>query len=110
VIVAGSLLSMFDNFVEVTLEDNIPQVRTDCVSNFYTFLSSSKLARINVCRAIVITTLSDFEPRGERVLIFKNRCFISLVDFYKTQQIRHKIYIKVIRGKGYVASFCFIVH
>lgn len=26
VIVAGSLLSMFDNFVEVTLEDNIPQV------------------------------------------------------------------------------------
>ncbi len=27
VIVAGSLLTMFDNFVEVTLEDNIPQVR-----------------------------------------------------------------------------------
>lgn len=29
VIVAGSLLSMFDNFIEVTLEDNIPQVRSD---------------------------------------------------------------------------------
>lgn len=29
VIVAGSLLSMFDNFVEVTLEENIPQVRSD---------------------------------------------------------------------------------
>ncbi|XP_064620133.1 nuclear cap-binding protein subunit 1-like [Lineus longissimus] len=29
VIVAGSLLAMFDNFVEVTLEDNIPQVRSD---------------------------------------------------------------------------------
>ena len=26
VIVAGSLLAMFDNFIEVTLEDNIPQV------------------------------------------------------------------------------------
>jgi len=26
VIVAGSLLALFDNFVEVTLEDNIPQV------------------------------------------------------------------------------------
>ena len=26
VIVAASLLAMFDNFVEVTLEDNIPQV------------------------------------------------------------------------------------
>ncbi|XP_060574912.1 nuclear cap-binding protein subunit 1-like isoform X1 [Ruditapes philippinarum] len=29
VIVAGSLLAMFDNFIEVTLEDNIPQVRSD---------------------------------------------------------------------------------
>ncbi|ELT97533.1 hypothetical protein CAPTEDRAFT_202900 [Capitella teleta] len=29
VIIAGSLLSMFDNFVEVTLEDNIPQSRSD---------------------------------------------------------------------------------
>ncbi|WAR00785.1 NCBP1-like protein [Mya arenaria] len=29
VIVAGSLLALFDNFVEVTLEDNIPQVRSD---------------------------------------------------------------------------------
>ncbi|KAH3741507.1 nuclear cap-binding protein subunit 1-like [Dreissena polymorpha] len=29
VIAAGSLLAMFDNFVEVTLEDNIPQVRSD---------------------------------------------------------------------------------
>ncbi|XP_013421265.1 nuclear cap-binding protein subunit 1-like [Lingula anatina] len=29
VIVASSLLAMFDNFVEVTLEDNIPQVRSD---------------------------------------------------------------------------------
>ena len=28
VIVAASLLAMFDNFVEVTLEDNIPQVST----------------------------------------------------------------------------------
>ena len=27
VIVAGSLLAMFDNFIEVTLEDNIPQVK-----------------------------------------------------------------------------------
>ena len=26
VIVAGSLLAMFDNFIEVSLEDNIPQV------------------------------------------------------------------------------------
>jgi len=26
VIVAGSLVAMFDNFIEVTLEDNIPQV------------------------------------------------------------------------------------
>lgn len=30
VIVAGSVLAMYDNFVEVTLEDNIPQVRSDC--------------------------------------------------------------------------------
>ncbi|XP_033749402.1 nuclear cap-binding protein subunit 1-like [Pecten maximus] len=29
VVVAGSLLAMFDNFIEVTLEDNIPQVRSD---------------------------------------------------------------------------------
>lgn len=29
VIVAGSLLALFDNFIEVTLEDNIPQVRSD---------------------------------------------------------------------------------
>ncbi|KAK3584715.1 hypothetical protein CHS0354_036492 [Potamilus streckersoni] len=29
VIVAGSLLAMFDNFIEVTLEDSIPQVRSD---------------------------------------------------------------------------------
>lgn len=30
VIVAASLLAMFDNFVEVTLEDNIPQVDLQC--------------------------------------------------------------------------------
>ncbi|XP_046556398.1 nuclear cap-binding protein subunit 1-like [Haliotis rubra] len=29
VLVSGSLLQMFDNFIEVTLEDNIPQVRSD---------------------------------------------------------------------------------
>lgn len=29
VILVGSLLSMFDNFVEVTWEDNIPQTRSD---------------------------------------------------------------------------------
>ncbi|KAK7116077.1 nuclear cap-binding protein subunit 1-like [Littorina saxatilis] len=29
VLVAASVLQMFDNFVEVTLEDNIPQVRSD---------------------------------------------------------------------------------
>ncbi|XP_029633354.1 nuclear cap-binding protein subunit 1 [Octopus sinensis] len=39
VIVAGSLLSMFDNFVEVTLEDNIPQVRSD----FYVYAVLSSL-------------------------------------------------------------------
>ncbi|GAB1600356.1 nuclear cap-binding protein subunit 1-like [Argonauta hians] len=39
VIAAGSLLSMFDNFVEVTLEDNIPQVRSD----FYVFTVLSSL-------------------------------------------------------------------
>lgn len=31
VIVAGSLLSMFDNFIEVTLEDNIPQVNEQAI-------------------------------------------------------------------------------
>lgn len=31
VIVAGSLLSMFDNFIEVTLEDNIPQVNEQVI-------------------------------------------------------------------------------
>ncbi|XP_074649967.1 nuclear cap-binding protein subunit 1-like [Tubulanus polymorphus] len=38
VIVAGSLLAMFDNFIEVALEDNIPQVRSDWY--VYTVLSA----------------------------------------------------------------------
>ncbi|XP_064607939.1 nuclear cap-binding protein subunit 1-like [Liolophura sinensis] len=39
VIVAGSLLALFDNFVEVTLEDSIPQVRSD----WYTYAVLSAL-------------------------------------------------------------------
>lgn len=37
VIVAASLLAMFDNFVEVTLEDNIPQVFHVKVANVLQF-------------------------------------------------------------------------
>ncbi|CAG2189179.1 CBP80 [Mytilus edulis] len=39
VIVAGSLIAMFDNFIEVTLEDNIPQVRSD----FYVYAVMASL-------------------------------------------------------------------
>ncbi|ESO92366.1 hypothetical protein LOTGIDRAFT_190753 [Lottia gigantea] len=39
VLVAGSVLQMFDNLIEVTLEDNIPQVRSD----FYVYAVLSAL-------------------------------------------------------------------
>ncbi|CAG5121145.1 unnamed protein product, partial [Candidula unifasciata] len=83
VLVAASLLQMFDNFVEVTLEDNIPQVRSDV----YVYLVLSSLPWVG----------KELFEKKENEL---NTMLVTIENYLSKRQKVHLAALRVWSGDG----------